>query len=410
MSLTRFLPTPSDRMGILWSLLAMDGCVVLEYGPAGTTHFSMGLFQELGESQQNRLFTTHMSEDDVVMGDVTRLEKAILEVDRNFAPKVIFVVASSVAAVIGTDIKGVCSYMQESVQARLIAFEQGGFRGDYSIGLVETYKLLVQELPIEDPKPQPDTVNLLGFSMGSYRALSDYRELETLLEQGFGLKIGACLSGETSVEAIEQMGGAALNLVLREEGIAAAKILHSKFKTPMVAGSPYGYQGTLDWLHNIGEKLGRTLNPELEAELKERIRDTAQYAISLRMLREDTASATLVGEYRAILGIGKFLEQLGFHIENQLCMHTLRAIPNPDPNVQFCTSEKQRLDILKGIHKQMILADDPSISVCSPDNICLRISMPVVYGAQIAKHLPLMGIRGADFLLEWVERYIQTLK
>ena len=143
MSLTRFLPTPSDRMGILWSLLPIDGCVVLEYGPAGTTHFSMSLFGELGESQQDRLFTTHMSEDDVVMGDVSRLEKAIVEIDSSFAPKVIFVVASSVAAVIGTDIKGVCSYMQEQVSAKLIAFEQGGFRGDYSVGLAEAYKLLV---------------------------------------------------------------------------------------------------------------------------------------------------------------------------------------------------------------------------------------------------------------------------
>ena len=28
--------------------------------------------------------------------------------------------------------------MQEKVRARLIAFEQGGFRGDYSVGLRET--------------------------------------------------------------------------------------------------------------------------------------------------------------------------------------------------------------------------------------------------------------------------------
>ncbi len=209
MSLTRFLPTPSDRMGILWSLLPIDGCVVLEYGPAGTTHFSMSLFGELGESQQDRLFTTHMSEDDVVMGDVARLEKAIVEIDRSFAPKVIFVVASSVAAVIGTDIKGVCSYMQEQVSAKLIAFEQGGFRGDYSVGLTEAYKLLVKELPVDEPEPQPDTVNLIGFSMGSYRALSDRPELERLLDEAFGLKIGACLCGETGIEKIEQMGGAA---------------------------------------------------------------------------------------------------------------------------------------------------------------------------------------------------------
>ena len=72
------------------------------------------------------------------------------------------VVASSVAAVIGTDIKGVCSYMQEQVSAKLIAFEQGGFRGDYSVGLTEAYKLLVKELPVDEPEPQPDTVNLIA--------------------------------------------------------------------------------------------------------------------------------------------------------------------------------------------------------------------------------------------------------
>ena len=35
MSLVRFLPTPSDRMGIIWSLLAVQGAIVLEYGGGG---------------------------------------------------------------------------------------------------------------------------------------------------------------------------------------------------------------------------------------------------------------------------------------------------------------------------------------------------------------------------------------
>ena len=64
MSLCRYFPTPSDRMGILWSLLCIEDSVVLEYGPAGTTHYSISLFGGLGVDQQNRLFTTHMSEDD----------------------------------------------------------------------------------------------------------------------------------------------------------------------------------------------------------------------------------------------------------------------------------------------------------------------------------------------------------
>lgn len=67
-----------------------------------------------------------------------------MEIDQAYAPRVIFVVASSVSAVIGTDLRGVCAYMQEKVRARLIAFEQGGFRGDYSVGLRRNLPALAQ--------------------------------------------------------------------------------------------------------------------------------------------------------------------------------------------------------------------------------------------------------------------------
>ena len=103
------------------------------------------------------------------MGDVTRLEDAIVELDKSYAPKVIFVVASSVTAVIGTDIKGVCRYMQNEVKAKLVAFEQGGFRGDYSIGLAETYKLLVRNLPKKGVAAEKGVYNIIGASVWRYR-------------------------------------------------------------------------------------------------------------------------------------------------------------------------------------------------------------------------------------------------
>lgn len=49
----------------------------------------MGFYGALGVDWQQRLFTTHMNEDDVVMGDVTRLEEAIVELDKSYEPKVI---------------------------------------------------------------------------------------------------------------------------------------------------------------------------------------------------------------------------------------------------------------------------------------------------------------------------------
>ena len=48
MGLIKHFPTPSDRMGIICSALPIKDTVVIEYGPAGTTHYGTELFMELG--------------------------------------------------------------------------------------------------------------------------------------------------------------------------------------------------------------------------------------------------------------------------------------------------------------------------------------------------------------------------
>ena len=110
-----------------------------------------------------------------------------------------------------------------------------------------------------------------------------------------------------------------------------------------------------------------------------------------------------------MLGVSGFFESLGLPVENKISLHSLRSIPNPDPSVKVCASEKERLDLLRSLHHQLILADDPSLTVCPPDNVTLRFAMPVTRGAQVARHLPVMGLRGADFIAETVEEYLQTL-
>lgn len=409
MSLTRFLPTPSDRMGILWNLLSVEGSVILEYGPAGTTHFSMSLFGEMDIDQQNRLFTTHMSEADVVMGDVARLEKAIVEIDESAHPSVIFVVASSVAAVIGVDLKGVCTYMQDQVGARLIAFEQGGFRGDYSIGLKEVYTMLVRELVEDSGHKEENTFNIIGASLWTYRVRSDIWELCGLLKEGFGMTMGTCLCADTSIEAVKGMSSAAINIVIHGAAVNAAKVLETDFGMPWLYKVPYGYKATLDWLHEVGRILGRTLNPALEARLKDKIRMSMQYPMYGRMLKKDRMEAVLYGEYDTVTGIGDFLAGLGFAIKEKVCMHSLRSIENPREDVIYLEKEKTRIDLVRGCHKCFILADDTTLGLCDESNTTLRICMPVINGMMLARHLPLAGLKGADFILEYVEKYIQTL-
>ncbi len=410
MGLCRYLPTPSDRMGILWSLLAIEDSVIVEYGPAGTTHFSMSLFGELGVDQQNRLFTTHMSEDDVVMGDVSRLEKSLVEVDQGYRPRVIFVVASSVSAVIGTDLQGVCAYMQEKVDARLIAFEQGGFRGDYSAGIQAAYRLLAEDVAEADVPRNAGTYNILGASAGSFRMESDVREIERLMREAFGMELNACLCLDTSVEKIQRMGCAEINLALCEEAVPAARILNQKCGTPFLTGAPYGYAGTLAWLEKIGRQLGREAGPVLRAALKKRAAEAMQYRMYGMMLKADKPQVAIFGDAPMVAGLGRFMDELDFPVVTKISRHSLRLYEAADPSVRYLPEEKDRIEILQSLRRTLVLADDVSKRLLTKDNTFLRVSMPLVDGAQIAAHLPFMGPRGADFILEAVEAYLKTLR
>lgn len=404
MSLVRFLPTPSDRMGIIWSLLAVQGAIVLEYGPAGTTHYSMGLYGGLGLRFQNRMFTTHMSEDDVVMGDVTRLEDAIVELDKSYAPKVIFVVASSVTAVIGTDIKGVCRYMQNEVKAKLVAFEQGGFRGDYSIGLAETYKLLVRNLPKKDVAQEAGVYNIIGASAWRYRMASDIWEVKSLLDEALGLSCNACLCYDTSVEELENMGLAQVNIVLGNEGLAAAKYLQEKFGTPYVYAVPYGYNGTLSFLAQVGEAVGREPDSMVLLRLQTKEKSLSRLSLFAMMGNNKPRMAVVKGDYDMVQGVSAFLEQGGITVLHKMCAHSLKAIAEPAADVEAYAEESDWLQVIRGLHDTLILADDVALLQADADNMKVLISAPFMNSA-VATHMPFMGEKGADFLLEQMQAY-----
>lgn len=406
MSLVRFLPTPSDRMGIIWSLLAVQGAIVLEYGPAGTTHYSMGLYGGLGLRFQNRLFTTHMSEDDVVMGDVTRLEEALIELDKSYAPQVIFVVASSVTAVIGTDIKGVCRYMQREVKAKLVAFEQGGFRGDYSIGLAETYKLLVKNLPKKDVQPEKGVYNIIGASAWRYRMASDIWEVKSLLTEALGLSCNACLCCDTSVDELEKLGSAQVNIVLGNEGLAAAKLLEEKFGTPYVYAVPYGYNGTASFLESVGEAVGETPNQMVLMRLRMKEKGMGMLSMFAMMGGGKTKQAVVKGDYDLVQGVSAFLEKAGIRVVHKMCAHSLKAIAEPAADVEAYAEEGDWLKVIRELRDTLVFADDVALTQCDASNMKVLISAPF-FGGVVATHLPFMGEKGADFLLEQIQNYYQ---
>ncbi len=407
MSLTRLYPLPSDRMAIMWTLMPISEAMVLEYGPAGTTHFGGGLFSGMGISLNHTLFTTHISEDDVVMGDVSRLENAIRELDAAYAPKVIFVVASAVVAVIGSDIKGVCNYMQEEVNARLICFDDGGFRGDYTYGLRAAYKLLAKEL-VEECNEKEDSYLILGASAGNYRMRSDVWELKNLMKEAFDMDCHMVMGLESSVDEMACATKAKISLVLREEALEAAKIIEEKGDVPYVYGAPYGYKGTLEWLEKISAKLGKEINPSLKQRLKEKIMYMMPMGGPMAKLYRNEPQVCLEADYDTLLGFRNIMNELSLDVVAMICSHTLKAISEPDANVVYYKSEKERIEAIKKMHGAWILGSNEVPMIMSEDNYFTCIASPSVGKSQVANHLPFMGEKGMDYLLELKDEYFAS--
>ena len=161
MEIYKYLPLASDRMGILWTLASIEESCILEFGPAGTTHYAIEGIGSLNSREGAKTYSTHMEEKDVTFGKMDKLEKAIVELDENIGPKYIFVMASSIASIIGADIKATCEVLQDEVSAKLIPIETAGFKGDYAKGVEEALLLVAKHL-VKVPTKKNETYNLLG--------------------------------------------------------------------------------------------------------------------------------------------------------------------------------------------------------------------------------------------------------
>jgi len=144
-------------------------------------------------------------------------------------------------------------------------------------------------------------------------------------------------------------------------------------------------------------------------ELKKRSMECRQYRMYGRMLKVNRPAVTLLGEAMTVEGIAAFLGGIGFPAVNKLSAHSLRLYESAGEDLRHIASEKERMDLMQGLHHQLVLVDDVMKRQLPPDNTYLRIACPVVDGAVIATHMPLMGPRGADWILESLEEYLQTL-
>lgn len=367
MKLYRKYPCPSDRMGVIWTINGIKDAFLIEFGPAGTTHFSIEGLMQFGDDIQTKTFTTHMDENDVTFGDESRLVNAILEIDSVEKPKYIFVLGSSLTAIIGIDIKSIVAEVQKRVHAKLIVLPDCDFNKDFRAGISETLKLLVEHI-VSPATTKTKTFNILGIGIHDYNHNSDVYEIKRLMKNYFDMEVGSNFSLDTCIDSIENAGKGQINLVIGEEGLEAAKLLETRYKQPFVLGKPYGTSATQNWLKQVSEALGLSLNEKIEMSEIEKVKYSEKMLI--RKIKELKNKFIFLDEsFGAMPELKNYLASLGFEYSYDLNEAVLR----------FDNGIETRA------HKNTIQVSHPSFKQLNE-----------------YPYTPYMGIRGAYYLCEQI--------
>lgn len=391
--ITKHFPTPSDRMGFLWTLTSIEDCFAIEFGPAGTTHFAIEGIMELGAEHKLNVYTTHLSEVDITFGKHDKLAGAIREVNEKYAPKYIFIMASSVTALIGIDIESICMLMQPEVKSKLIPVTYGGYDGDYNLG-IERALLSICKNIVKEKKSEDGLYNIIGSNIDSYNFEADKTEIVTILKETFGLRVNACLTAYTSVSEIEQLAKAKYNIVLRKEGLKCAEYLQEKFGIPYVYKKPYGPSETIIWLGEIAKKFDLKINMNYVEEQTAKIEMyMAQYKMYLRTV--ENKSVVINGEYDTAIGMKELLTEFGLSCDHVFIKHFV------DEKIEGAVIKPSENEIKSAIDRGYYAAfgDDTVRKFCK-DKDFFQIANPNMEKYNFYPLTPLVGFNGSLKILQ----------
>ena len=405
MSLYRYYPPASDRMGTFWSLCSIEGAYIIEFGPSGNTSFAPEGIRSLNAQLRANVFTTHITENDLALGKIDNLAEAIKEVDGKYGPDIIFILASSLVAVTGADIVGICAEIQSRVKARLIPADKGGYLGDHTYGIRSALKLLCSQVAgsAAGKISGGRRYNIIGSNIDYYNYRADAQEIKRLLKKYFSLECGAVFTSECSMKDIYSAGDADFNVVMRSEAIDAAEVLRERFGQPYVFGRPYGIGAAADFLQALSQTIGENIDKDILASELEKCREVL-FDFKMR-LRNEKIKAMLLGNYDLVSGMGGFLKEAGFDDVLGIVNHKLKGgnyEGNDNANIKINPSEEEIGRFLSDFEPDVILGDAVLLEMSKDIEKAGRyqVSNPNIDSFRFYDGAPFIGFNGVIYLCE----------
>lgn len=387
---SNFLPVPSYRMGLLWTIFNIKESVVLEYGPKGTTHYLNSMYDKFNLSYKNNVYCNAIEEKDLIFGEPSHLEESLKLLS---SYKVVFLASSTLASVIGFDTVGYISEIESRLKTTVIPIDFTNSKGDYSDGIRDGLYILAKYIVKNFKNEAENSYNIIGITPDYYNNRSDIKEIKTFMKNVFNMDLNTVFSSDTSIYDIEKSSSAKINIVMREEGIKAAKFLEDKFAIPYIEADLYSIENIITFVKNISNILNINYNIDyVKKKAKECNEAVEKFKHYTRM--KNNIKVLLSGDYYVVKGFHNFLEKdLNLTIVNSIVNHNIKEnnIFNVKPNDKI---------------KKVIINDDYDIALCDGElsqyiiKPSFQISCPNIKTVLISDNKPFICFNGLINILD----------
>jgi nitrogenase iron protein len=256
-----------------------DGMTIM-HSPSGcaSASFSGCLSNNAYVNMETRyppnLLCTNMRETDVIFGGTKKLKATILDVHAKFPLRSIFIVTSCSSGIIGDDVNQVVDDLKaEGLSVYFIPTDGVMNSGDYFTGMVNSYRVIAENLIDTDVCPEADLVNLIGEQTQVPIGINNYNALEKLFSK-LNIKVNCRFLGETSTNEIRNFKKAKVSIPFLHDPLVkeVTDFLKTRFSIEMLdAPLPVGFEQTAEFTRLLGKSFNKASAAEkvVEAARKE---------------------------------------------------------------------------------------------------------------------------------------------
>lgn len=319
----------------LGQLSAIRDVAIIHHGPAGCSVASAGAYyldkvmaKKRGVTNNTVYVGTDMNEKDTIFGSADALRRIILEVNKRYSPKAIFVTSSCATGIIGEDIDSVVDDVKDEIDVPVAAVHCEGFKSRIWATGFDISDHAVLSSIVQPPKQKRNTINFKNFYESARPEIIE-------IFKNFDLEPIFLYCNSTVEELGHISESLATTCICGTLGNYLGNGLEEKYGVPYIRTiNPLGITGFETWLREIGRVTERS-----EAVEKYIAEQRAIYVPQIEEIKKELKGL------KAVLGMGpgytfevsRVLNELGIEVVWALAWHYDKKYENGDvpPSMEY---------------------------------------------------------------------------